>query len=919
MDIKFSDDQEKIIKSLKNYSVIVNSVAGSGKTTTALGIAKYYFNNKILLLTYNSRLKDETREKVIKYNLKNMEVHSYHAFCYKYYERFTTDDSKIKKIIDNNTKPIKEINFDIIIIDEAQDITLLYYELICKIVTENKNKKAKLCLIGDIHQTIFEFNGADDRFLLHSKKLFNFHNKKLFNFHNKKLFNFHNKQNNKLDNKQNNEFDKELNNKQNNKLDNKQNNELNDKQNKELDKELNDKQNNELIDDEENKWKIHKLTESFRVPREITEFINKCVIDENRIESNKIMNEKPRYLYCNTYYSKKHSLIFDEVKLYLQYYLPQDIFILAPSIRNKTPVISLENVIKRKLDIPIYVSVNDDDKLDNDIIKNKLVISSIHQVKGLERKVVILFSFDSSYFKFYKKGTDPNKCTNDLYVALTRPLERLSIIHCCNYEPLNFVHDINKYCNIIIEEDINTDKLYEHKIQSSDNATSFKKKKGVTELIKFLPYEIVDTCMELITKKDITKKDNPIKININDTINDIYGKEKVSDITGIAIPSYYEFLQKGKIGIFEKIKRTKKNKELKELLKNINYSNIDEKNILKIANCWNSYVSGYIYRLDQITEYNWLSIENLKKCMKRLNILKISNKGIFEKKVQLEYEDELKEYLITGFIDLVDAANDNNDDNNGINKKYNIFEFKCTQKLQNIHYVQLCLYMYLNEINILNDESIKHIEPGDTIIYYLKKNKISHHYSTILEHLEDYKQAKVIGKNINNDLIIEILNNEMKNNEMKNNEKKNNEIKNNNIIINKNGQFCLYKNISWIKRNEDKWNITNKYFLYNILTREIVRIKSTIHNLRTIIKIIIEYKNDQHYKQDKEFIKNCVDTLYKYVYLEPTEKNNIVINGCSNNYSYHNNDNINIVYENTDNFNVNKVNKVRKVSDDFII
>ena len=46
------------------FNVLVDSVAGSGKTTTNLHIAKALPHYKILLLTYNSKLKEECRQKV---------------------------------------------------------------------------------------------------------------------------------------------------------------------------------------------------------------------------------------------------------------------------------------------------------------------------------------------------------------------------------------------------------------------------------------------------------------------------------------------------------------------------------------------------------------------------------------------------------------------------------------------------------------------------------------------------------------------------------------------------------------------------------------------------------------------------------------------------------------------------------------
>ena len=57
---------------------------GSGKTTTVLHLAKAStLNEQILLLTYNARLKIETREKAVHFSLHNLEVHSYHSFGVK--------------------------------------------------------------------------------------------------------------------------------------------------------------------------------------------------------------------------------------------------------------------------------------------------------------------------------------------------------------------------------------------------------------------------------------------------------------------------------------------------------------------------------------------------------------------------------------------------------------------------------------------------------------------------------------------------------------------------------------------------------------------------------------------------------------------------------------------------------------------
>ena len=59
-----SNEQNNIINLLKdNKNIIVDSVAGSGKTTTNLYIAKSFPKLNILLLTYNAKLKIETINK----------------------------------------------------------------------------------------------------------------------------------------------------------------------------------------------------------------------------------------------------------------------------------------------------------------------------------------------------------------------------------------------------------------------------------------------------------------------------------------------------------------------------------------------------------------------------------------------------------------------------------------------------------------------------------------------------------------------------------------------------------------------------------------------------------------------------------------------------------------------------------------
>ena len=169
-----SDEQQSVIQGLiDGNNIIVDSVAGSGKTTCNLHIAKHFPQLNILLLTYNAKLKLETREKVSKLKINNLETQSYHSFCVKHYNKKCYTDTTINIILKTNQPLLDSIDYDIIIIDEAQDMSNIYYQLVCKIYNDNK-KEAKICIVGDKFQSIFQFNGADERFITMAEKIFNF-------------------------------------------------------------------------------------------------------------------------------------------------------------------------------------------------------------------------------------------------------------------------------------------------------------------------------------------------------------------------------------------------------------------------------------------------------------------------------------------------------------------------------------------------------------------------------------------------------------------------------------------------------------------------------------------------------------------------------------------------------------------------
>jgi hypothetical protein len=166
---KMSDEQRDVLNHIKSGSnVVVDACAGSGKSTTILSIAKELPKKSIRQFTYNSMLRHEIKDKTRELNLTNIQVHTYHSFAVKYYSSDAHTDTGIRHLLRCDIKPrvpIPAIN--ILVIDESQDMTFLYFQLIVKMARDS-GKRFQLLVLGDYMQGLYEFKGADIRFLTHA-------------------------------------------------------------------------------------------------------------------------------------------------------------------------------------------------------------------------------------------------------------------------------------------------------------------------------------------------------------------------------------------------------------------------------------------------------------------------------------------------------------------------------------------------------------------------------------------------------------------------------------------------------------------------------------------------------------------------------------------------------------------------------
>jgi len=161
-----SEEQQIIIDHMKQgKNVVVNACAGSGKSTTILSCATQLAHKKILQITYNSILREEINHSIREHEIRNLEVHTFHSLAVKYYNRDAYTDDGMRRILTNHTQPIYKIPpIDIFVLDETQDMSELYFQFVLHFLRD-MNVPIQIMILGDFRQGIYEFKGADIRFL----------------------------------------------------------------------------------------------------------------------------------------------------------------------------------------------------------------------------------------------------------------------------------------------------------------------------------------------------------------------------------------------------------------------------------------------------------------------------------------------------------------------------------------------------------------------------------------------------------------------------------------------------------------------------------------------------------------------------------------------------------------------------------
>lgn len=151
--MQLSEEQNRFVEmAQEGKNILVDACIGSGKTTAIQVLCKKLpRNKKILYLTYNRLLKIDAKSKI---NEKNVLVTNYHGFAYISLKQMGIKVG-VSDLIQSFIKTRPDVKaYDVLIIDEYQDIELELAELL-KIVKE-ANPEMQIIAVGDMQQKIYD-------------------------------------------------------------------------------------------------------------------------------------------------------------------------------------------------------------------------------------------------------------------------------------------------------------------------------------------------------------------------------------------------------------------------------------------------------------------------------------------------------------------------------------------------------------------------------------------------------------------------------------------------------------------------------------------------------------------------------------------------------------------------------------------
>jgi len=551
-------------------NLIVNACAGSGKTTLILQLAAASPERRFLVLMYNAPLMVSTQMKVDALGLRNVRVINFHKLGYRCYTRECSTDEGLKRTVSEGLPPrrLTEVlgRFDVLVLDELQDMTDVIYRFVEKVCVDAcgmgaQRKKVRFVLVGDPRQGIYGYRGAHAHFLT-------------------------------------------------------------------------------LADREEvfgrlaggagpDHWEKVALNMSFRLSGPIVKFLNKQVLNpepgtELLAASSDPISPLPRLISCDLTDPSALEDMCERIDRFHADGIPSDeIAIVVPSFKYSIQAKNLAN----KLSLAGYAVHAPDFNVDNprgpapknqrDPRKGKIRISSYHQEKGNEARVVIVLGFDGSDDRPYRNSPVPGRraCPAH-YVALTRSKEHLLMVRSPGkgYPPFIEAATLRDSC---VVEGGDPSVGEDPSVQAHEKAA--KPKIFSPELLLSTVVDgVKKECISLLCLEPIWYSNPSTQLYPPPVIQS--SKELLEDVSGItstAITAIYEYQREKTCQSFETILNRKQVSllpqshvdKISEAVQKIRTKTAAPSDFLYLANFSKAEKSGYINQCINLplSAYDWIT------------------------------------------------------------------------------------------------------------------------------------------------------------------------------------------------------------------------------------------------------------------------------------------------------------------------
>lgn len=462
---------------------------------------------------------------------------------------------------------------------------------------------------------------------------------------------------------------------------------------------------------------------SYRLTHQMAWFVNNVLLGEEKIRA---VRNGPKVSYVRMEANRMVETIVKQIISLIKRnnFAPSDIFVISDSIATNTRLKEIANQLVMQ-NIPVFAEFNErGDRIDDSVMKGKVVFTTIHASKGRERPIVIVAKFDNS-----SNRDGAFKCPPTQFVQTTRASTFMYIFESASYftKPFTFLkltHGEMQETNAAEFVQF-TGKPYVEPVKPLKSSnSSLQPRYSPSSLVKFVSDQtlhfisiILDTIMH---SEELSEDGGMLDFcSIAPTANG--GFEDVSDLNGVALPAmFYDQLYRQyrseeendtyctlkheiaiKVSDLKPPSRSFLQPKLDALSNTLNSISdyLHHANVLKALN------EGLYFRLHQMSNYNWLRDEEVSRGCERMSSIigpDCDIKTKFEVDV-VKYSDGMYNTILNDRLKEIFERHDKEafllpcvfEAWADIVSSTTVWEIKCVSQLTVDHMVQLCVYAWI--------------------------------------------------------------------------------------------------------------------------------------------------------------------------------------------------------------------------------